>query len=302
MDPNVTSRLLKTGLALSCCALALASCATDASNAEREDTTANSGLPREAAGASANLLSAFFGLDNGLPLIAHRICLGAGGKDGMPVIFSEEIDHTTMQAGDFQVTTAGGATGAMHCVSLLPATDAGELRTVLLIGDFGDAGSDPPTEVRVVGNLHSLDGTRNFKGASVAVTPLALVPELVLAERVSDEAVDMGLGMRRTRGSRCPADGVTQAIRVVWAGGVTLANGKEPGDAERQLYKVVVQSEDGKQRDVVPVALADLGDGDNNHVLCLDTADRAVSVALPAGVLRDPNGDLNPQTSVSLAH
>ena len=56
----------------------------------------------------------------------------------MPVIFSTEIDHTTLQAGDFRVTTASGATGEMLCVTLLPATDGGELRTVLLVGEFGD--------------------------------------------------------------------------------------------------------------------------------------------------------------------
>ena len=40
-----------------------------ASNADLTDTTVDSGLPRVAGGETANLLSAFFGLDNGL---AHR--------------------------------------------------------------------------------------------------------------------------------------------------------------------------------------------------------------------------------------
>ena len=51
---------------------------------------------------------------------------------------------------------------------------------------------------------------------------------------------------------------------------------------------------------IVPVALGDLGDGDNNHLLCLDTADPAVSVAFPAGLLKDPNGDLNPATTIAV--
>lgn len=62
----------------------------------------------------------------------------------MPVIFSTEIDYTTLQAGDFLVTKESGAKGHVHCVSLVPATDAGELRTVLLIGEFGNADADPP--------------------------------------------------------------------------------------------------------------------------------------------------------------
>jgi len=54
------------------------------------------------------------------------------------------------------------------------------------------------------------------------------------------------------------------------------------------------------QREITPVALADLGDGDNNHLLCLDTADAPLSVSFPAGVLTDPNDDLNPATSVAV--
>lgn len=274
---------------------------TEATSTELSDTTANSGVPSAANGKGAALLSAFFGLDNGLFQVANLICNGAAGKDGMPVIFSTEIDHRTMQAGDFKVSTASGKTGTMHCVSLLPATDAGELRTVLLIGEFGNADSDPPARVEIVGNLNSIDGTLNFKGTQVEVTPLAPGPTLVMAERVSDREVDKGLGFARTKGSACPSKGVAQQIRVVWAGGVTLPKGDEPGDAERQRYKVTVGGPDGKKREVIPVALANLGDGDNNHVLCLDTADQALSVSFPGGIFKDPNGDLNPATAITVA-
>jgi hypothetical protein len=80
----------------------------------------------------------------------------------------------------------------------------------------------------------------------------------------------------RTRGDDCPAKDTLQAVRVVWAGGVTLANGKEPGAADRGLYRVTVQAQDGTLRVVSPTALGDLGDGDNNHLLCLSTTDRPV--------------------------
>lgn len=255
---------------------------------------------RRLAGRSAELLSAFFGLDNSLPRLSRLICRGAPGKDGMPVVFSTEIDHGTMQAGDFRVTTASGATGAMHCVTLLPATDAGELRTVLLVGEFGDARTDPPVSVEIVGHLHSIDGMLDFRGARVDVTPLAPGPSLVMAEVADPSARDLGLGQRRTDGDDCPSEGIVQAVRVVWAGGVTLPNGGEPGDAERDLYRVTVRAADGTERDIAPVALADLGDGDNNHLLCLDTADTPVSVSFPGGVLTDPNDDLNPATSVAV--
>ncbi len=274
-------------------------CAQDVSSRELEDTTPNLGLPSSAGKQDAELLSAFHGLE-ALPRVANLICRGSRGKHGMPVIFSTEVDLETLQAGDFRVVTKSGQFGTMHCASVLPATDPGELRTVLLIGDFGNASEDPPVEVEVIGHLHSIEGTLDYRGAAVAVTPLEDGPSLIFAEVVEDWTLVGNLGPRRTRGSLCPSDNIVQAIRVTWAGGVTLANGKEPGDAERDLYSITVVAEDGSQRTVTPAALADLGDGDNNHMLCLDTKDQPISVSFPAGILTDPNDDLNPATSIFL--
>ncbi|MEO1700553.1 MAG: hypothetical protein AAFR71_00750 [Pseudomonadota bacterium] len=285
---------------LSCLMLGAAPSLAEVTSLDLTDTTVDSSLPRESSGQSAELLSAFFGLDNALPLLSRLICRGAPGKDGMPVIFSTEIDYTTMQAGDFQVTKASGAKGQMHCVTLLPATDASELRTVLLVGEFGEAETDPPVSVEIVGHLHSIDGMMDFRGAQIDVTPLAPGPSLVMAEVMDPTAQDLGLGQRRTDGDDCPTQGIEQAVRVVWAGGVTLENGDEPGDLERDLYRVTVRAADGIEREITPAALADLGDGDNNHLLCLDTSDTAVSVSFPEGVFTDPNDDLNPATSVAV--
>jgi hypothetical protein len=86
MKPRANPCLRKlTALAL---ALSLAACAQEASNTETSDTTADA-----ASLAQGTLLSAFFGLDKSLPIVAHRICLGGGGQDGMPVITSSEVDH-----------------------------------------------------------------------------------------------------------------------------------------------------------------------------------------------------------------
>ncbi len=57
---------------------------------------------------------------------------------------------------------------------------------------------------------------------------------------------------------------------------------------------------DGQGSAVTPIALADTGDGDNNHLLCLDTTDPALSVSFPAGRLTDPREDLNPVTSITI--
>ncbi len=241
------------------------------------------------------LLSAFFGLDNDLPLLANMLCLGASGKDGMPVVLSRTVDPETLQAEDFRIVTTSGDERTPHCVTLRPAQDPGELRTVLLIGEFGNADDDPPASVRVVGDLLSDDKQpQNFRGSHTTVIPLSAGPSLVLAERIPIANL-----ATETRGTTCP-EGIQQVVRVTWAGGVRRPGREEPGDAERQLYRVTVEREDGSTGEVVPSVLADLEDGDNNHLLCLDTADTALSVSFPAGHLVDPNQDLNPDTQVSI--
>ena len=246
------------------------------------------------------LLSAFFGLDNALPLRANLLCLGASGLDGMPVVLSHTIDPDTLQSEDFQIVTRSGIKSTPHCVTLRPAQDAGELRTVLLIGEFGDANDDPPAEVHVVGDLLS-DGTAseegvqvNFRGSYVAVVPLHAGPSLVLAANVPLSKL-----ARESRGTACP-EGILQVVRVTWTGGVRLPNGEDLGDAERRLYRVTVERVGGFSDEIFPAALADLEDGDNNHLLCLDTTGPAVSISFPAGHLVDPNRDLNPNTRIAV--
>ena len=225
-------------------------------------------------------MSAFHGLD-ALPLLANVICRGSRGYGGMPVIFSTEIDLETMQAGDFRVVGQSGEAEPLHCVSVPPATDPGELRTVLLIGDLGPPDTDPPVSVEIVGHLTSMDGALDFRGATIAVTALAEGPTMILAEPVADWPLVGTLGPRRVRGSLCPEVGTLQAVRVTWAGGVTRADGSEAGEAERDLYTVTVEASDGTRREITPAALANLGDGDNNHMLCLDTTDKACLSGLP---------------------
>ncbi len=246
---------------------------------------------------TARLLSAFFGLDNGLGVGVNRICPGGSGQDGMPIVLSHTVDAETLQPEDFRIVTRSGAERTPICSTLFPAGDVGELRTVLLIGEFGDAANDPPVKVLVVDDLLS-DGMTgdpvNFRGTPRQVTPLDAGPSLVLAEVVPEDGWST-----EGRGSACPA-GTHPVVRATWAGGVRLPNGGEAGDAERVLYRVTVERPDGSSDEIVPAALADLGDRDNNHLLCLDTSTPAVSVSFPAGHLVDPNQDLNPDTHVAV--
>ena len=254
-------------------------------------------VAQAANGETARPLSAFFGLDNALPGVANVLCQGASGQDGMPIVLSHTVDANTLQAEDFRIVTRSGSEHTPLCSTLRPASDPGELRTVLLIGEFGDAADDPPARVLVVGDLFSDGATGdpvNFRGTETDVTPLDAGPSLVLAEVVPEDRWST-----ESRGSACP-QGIRQVVRATWAGGVRLPGGDDAGDAERALYRVTVKRPDGSTDEIVPAALADLGDNDNNHLLCLDTSAPAVSVSFPGGHLVDPNQDLNPDTQVAV--
>jgi hypothetical protein len=137
--------------------------------------------------------------------------------------------------------------------------------------------------VEVTGPL-ALAGGEDARGLSVAVTPLADGPSLVLAYPARPGEFE----------SRPPPE--TQQILVVaWAGGVRPMPGTT-GESHRLGYSV--STADG---DVVPIALGDLGDRDNYEHLYLDTDARILRVHMKGGLLMDPRGDPNPETSVEVA-
>ena len=271
-------------------------------NGVPEDTTVTQVVKKiHPDGRAAEPLSAFFGLDSALP---RGLNWFAGedfaGKDGMPVVFSHELDFSTLQAGDFKITTESGKVRKPSFVTLAPADDVGELRTVLLVGEYGSI-EDQPARVELVGNLLSKDGEVNFKGRSVEVVRLEDGPSIALAQ-VAPEG-EWRIGQRATRGpgggSGChPA--TKQVVRVTWEGGITKPGGKEVDERERLLYKVVVLKPDGTTAEVTPFAIADLKDGDNNHLLCLDVDGVPQSVSFPAGHVTDPREDLNPKTDATV--
>ena len=254
-------------------------------------------------GRAATLVSAFFGLDDELPRISNRfVCEGAGNADGMPVIFSHEVDPHTLEPGDFRLTTQSGAIGEVTCLTLAPADDPGELRTALLAGHYGSIGDQPAT-VEIVGNILSLDGSANFIGNTIEVTPLEVGPELVWAEIVPQSRWTLEADASASPfggGNGCPA-GTQQIVLATWNGGITKPGGDAADYDEGQLYQVLVRRPNGSLQTIAPFALGDTGDGDNNHKLCLDTTDQVLSVSFPAGHLTDPREDLNPATSISLA-
>lgn len=225
------------------------------------------------------MLSAFFGLDNGLPLRRAR---DTPGRDGMPVTFSRRVEQPIDPAA-FTVITRSGAQHQPAIATTRPANDAAKRHTVLLIGELGDDPDDPPVKVEVTGHL-TLAGGADAHGLSVAVTPLADGPSLVLAYVASPG---------KTEGNHPP--GTKQIVVVVWAGGVRPMPGVTHED-HRMGY--LVTTEDG---DVVPIEVGNLGDRDNYEHLYLDTDSKPLRVSMKVGLLMDPRDDPNPATSVEVA-
>jgi hypothetical protein len=299
--------LVLAGLLMSCTAIQnlknISQYEATLASSEQTDTTVTSIQARsDSKGREASLLVAFFGLDNGLPGVANKgVCPGAGGKDGMPVIFSREIDVSTMQAGDFRVTRTSGKVGSITCVTLAPADDAGELRTALLAGEFGSP-EDQPAEVEIVGNILSMDKAVNFKSTRVNATRLEAGATMVFAENIPEQRLELGkrgTDLRWGGGTGCPV-GTKAIVGVTWAGGVSKPGGGEIDGKEMSQYRVTLRTSTGKPLEVAPFVVADLIDGDNNHRLCLSEEGVPEAVFFPAGYLVDPRGDLNPDTRIQI--
>ena len=104
------------------------------------------------------ILSAYHGLDP-LPPRATRLCglPPANGQDGMPVIFSVQINGDTVSPTAFAVEISSGEIVTPLCATLRPALESLEQRTVLLIGPFSPEDS-LPVSVEIVAELEDVDG------------------------------------------------------------------------------------------------------------------------------------------------
>ena len=177
------------------------------------------------------LVSAFFGLDNALPSL---LCNQPGSLlDGMPVNFKFPVDIATLSESDFEVVDSLGNKHIPMCALLAPANENGENRTVLLLGEFGTAVTNPPVEVRIVGDLFTTDTLSgesacskiiNLNGITTKnVIPLADGPSLFFAQRIDGTLNECNLG--------------TQTIQVAWNGGITPYIS---GDTESDLFQYYI--------------------------------------------------------------
>ena len=232
------------------------------------------------------IVSAFFGLDNVLPGL---LCNQPGSQlDGMPVNFKFPLDVSSLSETDFEVVDRLGNVHTPNCVSLAPANENGENRSVLLLGEFGTAVTNPPVEVRVIGDLFTTDTISgesacseiiNLNGITTTnVISLDDGPSLFFAQKIDGNLNECNSG--------------TQTIQVAWNGGITPYIS---GDAESDLYQYYVgySNSSGDLTPHIPISIADINDNDNFHQLCFSTSDEIVKVSMMANTVEDPNHDPN---------
>ncbi|NJL12372.1 MAG: hypothetical protein HC913_04820 [Microscillaceae bacterium] len=268
---------------------------TACSNLKREVRLSDK-VPEIDKSREAKILTAFFGLDNALTQKARALYWKAPGKDGMPLVFSLEIDPATLDASDFQVISKDGTVFGVEAVTLLPAEEEFELRTVLFIGEYGNHPDNPPVTVKVKGDLMSRTGA-NFKGQSAQVIPLEEGPVLSYAEYFTFTKdypyIEKGTGCD------CPKKETQTIVKAVWSGGVRSVSGKELGENELDRFTIQLR-QNGDTLSVHPFQIADLNDNDNNTDLCIKEKGIPILLEVEENTAIDPRDDKNAFTAIKI--
>ena len=249
--------------------------AEDTGSGKDGSTTMNGGTE------SANILSAFFGLDNGVPGLAFG-CGLFGLQDGMPIVLDRRIPlPALLDPSVFIVHRASGAESSVGCATLAPADEVEERRTILLVGEFA-SDDDPPVGVEIFGTLLTDDGVDAKGGLVETVVPLAAGPSIVLAEHYLISELPTG------GTDECPAD-TDHIIKTTWDGGVSGPVGADLDESHR--LGTTVEYASGEVQ--VATLLADAFDHDNHVEFCMSTPGEPVAITAGSGLYEDPNGDLN---------
>jgi len=244
----------------------------------------------------AKILSAFYGSDDvgGLNPFGFP---SPDDRDGMPVVFAQELDQDTLDSADFKITTESGAVYYPNRATLSPADGEGENSTVLMLGEFGSA-DDQPISVEIVGDLYSLDNDVNYKGESIGVVPLESGPSLVNAKIVSTDLFDTNNFI-----GEIPENGLV--VQTTWDGGVTKPNGQELNEDDLQYFTATFLDENVDLIEAQPAGMSDLDDGDNHQLPYFEFDEGVnvetlvlVSVSVEGGFVTDPNDDVNDASEV----
>lgn len=206
-----------------------------------------------------------------------------GGLDGVLVVFDVEVDAASLDRRAFVVSRASAGPTRPERARLAPASEDDENRSVLLVGELGDASdTGQPSHLAVTGPLFSEDG-RRLDGLGTSIEPFGAPLRIVGATPLDPAA------------GRC--EGAAGLVRSYWSDEL---RGVEPEDLEHVDVMV------GGRR-VHPVAFDDHASAydeagqDNVLDLCLSTSGRAVSVRVDAGVFLDAAGHANAGTELAVA-
>jgi hypothetical protein len=221
-------------------------------------------------------------------LSAHATDYGAvgGPDDVLLLVFASEVDPLGLVPEAFGIVRADGQRVRAVEVRLGPADEGDENRSVLLVGEFGEAKADP-IAVHVIANLFSEAG-ESFEGLDIEVSPIDSADRLLVLERL-DPGED-----------RCPTS--QQVLRTYWSDALA-------GVATADLAAIELLLADGTRRS--PIDFDDhaqregepaLGPADDNVLdLCIDIAIPVVRLRVPAGQFTDAAGHPTAAAEVSLA-
>jgi hypothetical protein len=195
------------------------------------------------------------------------------GKDGLLVVLDVEVDAAALQPRAFVVTRSTEGPAWPEQAVLAPASEDDENRTVLLVGELGDATAEgQPTHVAVVGPLYAEDG-RPLQGLGAPIVPFPTSPQVVAVQVLAPAP------------GRC--EGTAQVLRTYWSAEL---RGVELED----LPRVRVQA--GQAAPAAPLRFddhaaehAEAGQ-DNVLDLCIDDPAPLRRLWIEAGAFRDPAG------------
>jgi hypothetical protein len=195
------------------------------------------------------------------------------GKDGLLVVFDVEVDAAALQPRVFVVTRSTEGPAWPEQAVLAPASEDDENRTVLLVGELGDATAQgQPTHVAVVGPLYAEDG-RSLQGLGAPIVPFDVPPQVVAVQVLAAAP------------GRC--ERAAQVLRTYWNDEL---RGVEPEDLPR------VRVWAGEAAPAPPLRFEDHtaqhaeAGQDNVLDLCIDDPAPLRRLRIDAGAFRDPAG------------
>ena len=222
---------------------------------------------------AASILSAHFTVDDGPQL---------GGADALTLVFSVELDASTVIADHFIVLRDDGRRVRPAHALLSPANESDENRTVLLLGNFGGPKDHPATNVAVTGPLYAESG-EPLRGLATTVLPYGEPPAVVYVELLAPAP------------GRCEQS--KSVVRTYWTAALRAL-------AAESVARVRLQTRGGET--VHPSRFDDQGapgedDADDNVLdLCVEGDGVITVVQIEAGVVTDPAGHANAAVEVSV--